>query len=136
MGFPEFDLSADKTSVESAERTSVMSADKTSVVSAHKTSVVSQNIPSSLPIQGRPRSGRPCVADAQGMSWETTDVLSADTTDVLSTDTQDVVSADTRIVEMPQPGFARFGTPQMEIGHHLDIREISEPKSQGVALTQ
>ena len=73
MAFPEFDLSADKTSVVSADKTSVVSADKTSVVSADKTSVVSQDIPSSLPTQGRPRSGRPCVANALGMSWERND---------------------------------------------------------------
>ena len=36
----------------------------------------------------------PCVSNAKGMSWETTDVWSADTTDVLSADTTDVLFAD------------------------------------------
>ena len=35
------------------------------------------------------------MGNEEGMSWETTDVLSADTTDVLSADTTDVLSADT-----------------------------------------
>ena len=63
----------------SADKTSVVSADKTSVVSADKTSVVSQDIPQALWTQGRPLRGRPCVDNEGGMSWETTDVLSADT---------------------------------------------------------
>ena len=88
-------MSADKTSAVSADKTSVVSADKTSVVSAD----ISQDIPPTFSTQGRPRSGRPCLETAWGMSWEmsadTTDVLSADTTDVLSADTTDVLSADT-----------------------------------------
>ena len=81
----------------SAEKTSVdnVSADKTSVVSADKTSVVSQDIPQALATQGRPLRGRPCVGNEEGMSWETTEVLSADTTDVVSADTTDVLPADT-----------------------------------------
>ena len=35
------------------------------------------------------------MGNEEGMSWETTDVLSADTSDVLSADTTDVLSADT-----------------------------------------
>ena len=35
------------------------------------------------------------MGNEEGMSWETTDVVSADTTDVLSADTTDVLSADT-----------------------------------------
>ena len=75
----------------SAAKTSVVSADKTSAVSAD----ISQDIPQAVSRQGRPRSGFPSVDNAWGMSWETTDVLSADTTDVLSADTTDVLSADT-----------------------------------------
>ena len=75
----------------SADKTSVVSADKTSVVSADKTSVVSQDIPTPLPT--RPRCGR--LRKAVGMSWETTNVLSADRADVLASDTTDVVPADT-----------------------------------------
>ena len=56
----EANVSADKTSVVSADKTSVVPADKTSVVSADKTSVVSQDTPTALPIQERPRGGRPC----------------------------------------------------------------------------
>ena len=84
-------VSADKTSVVSADKTSVVSADKTSAVSADKTSVVSQDIPMGL--RRRPQRGR--VGNGIGMSWETTDVLSADTTDVLAADTTDVLAADT-----------------------------------------
>ena len=35
------------------------------------------------------------VCNAQGMSWQTADLLSADTTDVLAADTTDVLPADT-----------------------------------------
>ena len=35
------------------------------------------------------------MGNEEGMSWETTDVLSADTTDVFSADTTDVLSAGT-----------------------------------------
>ena len=52
--------------------------------------------------QGRPLRGRPCVGNEEGMSWETTDVLSADTTDVLSADTTDVSFADTRNLCAPE----------------------------------
>ena len=41
--------------------------------------MVSQDIPWALATQGRPLRGRPCVGNEKGMSWETTDVLSADT---------------------------------------------------------
>ena len=62
---------------------------------------ISQDIPPTFSTQGRPRSGRPCLENAWGMSWEmsadTTDVLSADTTDVLAADTTDVLSADTSL---------------------------------------
>ena len=85
------DVSADKTSVVSAAKTSVVSADKTSVVSAD----ISQDIPQAFSRQGRPLRGRPCVYNAQGMSWQTADLLSADTTDVLAADTTDVLAADT-----------------------------------------
>ena len=79
---------------------------KTSVVSADKRSAVCQDIPSSLPTQGRPRSGRPCVRNAQGMSWQTADLLSADTTDVLAADTTDVLPADTTdVLPADNPGF-------------------------------
>ena len=75
----EGNVSADTTSVVSADKTSVVSADKTSVVSADKTSVVSadisQDIPHTFCTEGRPRSGRPSVHNAWGMSWE----MSADT---------------------------------------------------------
>ena len=58
--------------------------------------MVSQDIPLALATQGRPLRGRPCVGNEEGMSWETTDVLSADTTDVLSADTTDVVCRQNR----------------------------------------
>ena len=48
-----------------------------------------------LQTQGRLRSGRPCVGNEDGMSWQTADLLSADTTDVLAADTTDVLAADT-----------------------------------------
>ena len=94
------------TCVVSAGQTSVVSAAKTSVVSADKRSAVCQDIPSSLPTQGRPRSGRPCVRNAQGMSWQTADLVSADTTDVLAADTTDVLPADTtHVLPADNPGF-------------------------------
>ena len=79
----------------SAGMTSVVSAAKTSAVSADKRSAICQDIRLSLSTQGRPRSGHPCVYNAQGMSWQTADLLSADTTDVLAADTTDVLPADT-----------------------------------------
>ena len=65
--------------------------------------MVSQDIPKALWTQWRLLRGRPCVENEVGMSWETTDVLSAaaadvlsaDTTDVLPTFTTDILSADT-----------------------------------------
>ena len=78
-----------------AGKTSVVSAAKTSLVSADKRSAVCQDIPFPLPTKGRPQSGRPCVRNAQGMSWQTADLWSADTTDVLAADTTDVLPADT-----------------------------------------
>ena len=100
------DVSADKTSVVSAAKTPVVSADKTSVVSAD----ISQDISLTFSTQGRPRSGRPCLENAWGMSWEmsadTTDVLSADTTDVLAADTTDVLPADTaHVLPADNPDF-------------------------------
>ena len=62
--------SVDKTSVVSAGKTSVVSADNTSAAAADKTSAVSQDIPTSLSTQGRLRSGRHCVHNALGMSWD------------------------------------------------------------------
>ena len=57
-----------------ADKTSVVSADKTAVVSlCHQTSPKASA--PTFPPQGRPRSGRPCVENAWGMSWE----MSADT---------------------------------------------------------
>ena len=41
-----------------------------------------------------------------------------------------------QLLENPQPGFARFGTPKMEIGHHLDISGDLPAKIAGVALTR
>ena len=94
VGFSDGNVSADKTSVVSADKTSVVSADKTSVVSlCQQTSP--KTSPPTFPPQGRPRSGRPCLETAWGMSWETTDVLSADTTDVLTAAAKDFMSADT-----------------------------------------
>ena len=92
-----------------------MSADKTSAAAADKTSVVSQDIPKALWTQGRPLRGRPCVDNEVGMSWETTDVLSAaaadvlsaDTTNVLPADTADVLSADTTGVSCANGGHPR-----------------------------
>ena len=49
-------------------------------VSADKKSAVWQGIPTPLSTQGRPRSGRPCIRNAWGMSWQAADFLSADTT--------------------------------------------------------
>ena len=43
----------------------------------------------------RRRRQRGRVGNGIGMSWETTDVMSADTTDVLAADTTDVFPADT-----------------------------------------
>ena len=40
------------------------------------------------------------------------------------------------IVEMPQFGFARFGTPKMESGHHLHIYEDLPAKIAGMALSR
>jgi len=123
-------VSADKTSVVSADKTSVASADKTSVVSADKTSVVSQEIP--IPLATQPRCG--CLLNIIGMSWETTEVLSADTTDVLSADTTDVLSADTTDVlsadttalssantRNPKPKSLSLAGSKMESGHHLPL---------------
>ena len=84
------------------------------------------------------------MGNEEGMSLEVTDVLSVDTTDVLLADTTDVLSADTtgvlsadrRILEMPQPGFARFGTPKIETGHYLNISGDLPAESAGVALTR
>ena len=90
LGHQKPGLSAGKTCVVSAGKTSVVSAAKTSVVSADKTSVVSQDIPTPLPT--RPSCGR--LRNGVGMSWETSEVLSADTTDVLAADTTDVLPAD------------------------------------------
>ena len=104
VGFLVILVSADKTSVVSADKTSVVSADKTSVVSlCQQTSP--KTSPPTFPPQGRPRSGRPCVRNAQGMSWQTADLLSADTTDVLAADTTDVLLADTtRVLPADNPG--------------------------------
>ena len=88
-------MSAGGTCVVSAGKTFLVSAAKTSVVPADKRSAVCQDIPSSLPTQERPLRGRPCVCNAQGMSWQTADLLSADTTDVLAADTTDGLPADT-----------------------------------------
>ena len=66
-------------------------AAETPDVSADKASAVSQDIPMAL--RRRPQRGR--VGNGVGMSWETTDVVSADTTDVLAADTTDVLPADT-----------------------------------------
>ena len=82
-------LFADKASDASADKTS--DAAQTAAVSADKTSVVSRGIPMAL--RRRPQRGR--VGNGVGMSWETTDVVSADTTDVLAADTRDVLPADT-----------------------------------------
>ena len=76
-----------------------MSAGETSVVFAAKTSVAAEqgtakDIPSSLPTQGG-RFAAATVRNAQGMPWQTADLLSADTTDVLAADTTDVSPADT-----------------------------------------
>ena len=89
-------VSAEEKPVEFAEEKPVVSAEDKPVVSADKKSAVCQDIPQALWTQGRPLRGRPCVDNEVGISWETTDVLSADTTDVLSADTTDVLSADTR----------------------------------------
>ena len=44
--------------------------------------------------------------NAQGMSWQTADLLSADTTDVLAADTTDVLPADTtHVLPADNPGF-------------------------------
>ena len=40
------------------------------------------------------------------------------------------------IVEMAQPGFARFGNPKMESGHHLHIYEDLPAKIAAVALSR
>ena len=79
---------ADKASVASVDKSSGTSEAKTSAVSANKTSVVCQDIPTTL--QRWPQRDR--VGNGVGMSWETTDVLSADTTDALAADTTDVLS--------------------------------------------
>ena len=100
----------------SAGKTSVVSAAKTSVVSADKRSAVCQDIPSSLPTQGLPRSGRPCVYNARGMPWQTADLLSADTTDALAADTTDCLPADTTHV-LPADKFG-VGNPKFERSFH------------------
>ena len=117
-------VSADQTSVVSADMTSVVSVDKTSVVSAD----ISQDILPTFCTEGRPRSGRHCVENAWGMSWE----MSADTMtqqmsclltqQVSCLQTQQMSCLQThQLLEIPQPGFARFGTSETESGHHLDI---------------
>ena len=75
------------------ETTAVPSA----AVSADKTSAVFQDIPilSTTLSQGAAEGSPPCVLHSTGMSWQTTDVLSADATDRLSADTTDVLPADT-----------------------------------------
>ena len=50
------------------------------------------------------------MGNEEGMSWETTVVLSADTTDVLSADTTDVLSADTADVLSADTGFQACST--------------------------
>ena len=67
-----------------------------------------------------PPSAAPCVVNRKGMSWETTDVLSADTTDVSSADTTDVLPADTTdVLSADTTGLsaanARFPKPRFGI---------------------
>ena len=88
-------MAAEEKPVEFAGEKPVACAEDKPVVSAVKQFAVCQNIPNSLSTQGRPRSGRPCVHNTLGMSWETTDVLSAAAADVLSADTTKVLPADT-----------------------------------------
>ena len=58
----------------------------------------------------RPLRGRfLCVDNGIGMSWQTTDFLSADTTDVLSADATDVLSAHTTdVLSADTTDFCRF----------------------------
>ena len=79
----------------------------------------------------RTQGPRPCVVNRIGMSWETTEVLSADTTDVLSADTTDVLSADTTdVLSADTTGLSSANTRQpkfqglplkMVFGHNLHL---------------
>ena len=55
------------------------------------------------------------VCNAQGMSWQTADLLSADTTDVLAADTTDVLPADTTHV-LPAD---KFGVGNPTVAHYF-----------------
>ena len=62
----------------------------------------SAKMSSSLPTKGRPQSGRPCVHNAHGMSWQswqTADRLPAGKTDVLAADATDVMAADKYVAD-------------------------------------